>query len=103
MGARPAWNRDQTLSTSGGIDHFWLGTSLKLSADEQVNFLHRLLRGQLPFSDRTIGILKEIMIVNKSDDAVLRGKTGMGGPDNARLNLVRRLPGARRPPIRFRH
>jgi beta-lactamase class D len=26
------------------------------------------------------------MIVNKSDDAVLRGKTGMGGPDSARLN-----------------
>ena len=72
--------------TSGGIDHFWLGSSLKISADEQVNFLHRLLRGRLPFSDRTVGILKEIMIVNQTDDAVLRGKTGMGGPDNARLN-----------------
>lgn len=66
----------------------WLrqGSSLKISADEQVNFLHRLLCGRLPFSDRTVGILKEIMIVNKTDDAVLRGKTGMGGPDNARLN-----------------
>src|SRR5882724_8385817 len=45
--------------TSGGIDHFWLASSLKISADEQVNFLHRLLRGRLPFSDRTISILKE--------------------------------------------
>jgi beta-lactamase class D len=72
--------------TSGGIDHFWLGSSLKISADEQVNFLHRLLKGRLPFSDRTVGILKEIMIVSKTDDSVLRGKTGMGGPDNARLN-----------------
>ncbi len=71
---------------SGGIDQFWLGSSLKISADEQVNFLHRLLKGRLPFSERTVGILKEIMIVDKTDDAVLRGKTGMGGPENARLN-----------------
>lgn len=34
---------------SGGMDHFWLGSSLRTSADEQVDFLRRLLLGQLPF------------------------------------------------------
>ncbi|HEX2253715.1 MAG TPA: penicillin-binding transpeptidase domain-containing protein, partial [Thermoanaerobaculia bacterium] len=38
-------NRD----ISGGIDRFWLGRSLAISADEQVDFLARLARGSLGF------------------------------------------------------
>lgn len=71
---------------SGGIDHFWLGSSLRISADEQVDFLTRLLQGQLPLSTRTIDQLKEIMVVSRTRDTILRGKTGFGGPVGSRLN-----------------
>jgi beta-lactamase class D len=72
---------------SGGIDRFWLGSSLRISADEQVDFLRRMLESQLPFSSRTVAIVKEIMIVAQSPEgAVLRGKTGTGGSDSSRLN-----------------
>jgi len=71
---------------SGGIDHFWLGSSLRISADEQMDFLRRLLEGQLPFSARSIDLLKEIMVVSQTGDTVLRGKTGMGGSDDGRVN-----------------
>ena len=40
-------NRD----TSGGIDRFWLNTTLKISADEQVEFLKALYKEELPFSN----------------------------------------------------
>ena len=71
---------------SGGIDRFWLGSSLRISADEQVEFLRRMLAGELPFSARTVGLLEDIMVVARTPDEILRGKTGMGGPDDARLN-----------------
>jgi beta-lactamase class D len=71
---------------SGGIDRFWLGSSLRISADEQVDFLRRLLAGQLPFSARSIQILQDIMVVARTPEEILRGKTGMGGPADSRLN-----------------
>jgi beta-lactamase class D len=70
---------------SGGITKFWLNTSLKISADEQVEFLRRFVQGELPFSARTMKIVKEIMIVDKNGRSVLRGKTGSAGTNNRRL------------------
>jgi beta-lactamase class D len=63
---------------SGGITQFWLHRSLAISADEQVDFLRRLLDGELPFSARTVDIVKRIMIVDQHDGAILRGKMGNG-------------------------
>lgn len=70
--------------TSGGITQFWLNSSLKISADEQVEFLRRFVQGELPFSARTASIVKEIMIVGQNKRAVLRGKTGSAGANNRR-------------------
>ena len=61
---------------SGGIDHFWLGSTLKISAEEQVGFLRRLYSGDLPFSTRSMEIVKKILILEKNDSLTLRGKTG---------------------------
>lgn len=61
---------------SSGIDTFWLGNSLKISADEQVALLNKLLDGKLPFSQKNIAILKEIMEVEKTEKGTLYGKTG---------------------------
>lgn len=64
---------------SGPLDGFWLADSLKVSADEQVEFLKRLHREELPVSDRSIKIVKEIITLEETPDYKLSGKTG-GGP-----------------------
>jgi beta-lactamase class D len=65
-------NRD----ISGGIDRFWLGSSLEISADEQVEFLRKLARGTLPFSRRTMEIVRRITILEQTPGYTLHGKTG---------------------------
>jgi beta-lactamase class D len=68
---------------SGGIDKFWLMSSLKISANEQVEFLKKLYSNKLPFADRTIKIVKDIIILDKNGKYTFSGKTGSGGnPEN---------------------
>ncbi|HVO11124.1 MAG TPA: penicillin-binding transpeptidase domain-containing protein [Vicinamibacteria bacterium] len=64
--------------TSGGVDRFWLGSTLRISADEQVEFLARLHRGELPgVSARSLAIVKEILVQDPPGPGlVYRGKTG---------------------------
>jgi beta-lactamase class D len=69
--------------TSGGVDRFWLNSTLKISADEQVEFLRKLHAGALPLSARSMGIVKEIMLLEQTPTYTLRAKTG-GGPLGAR-------------------
>lgn len=75
-------NRD----LSGGLTNFWLQSSLKISADEQVEFLKRMLSNELPVSKRATDLLKEIMIVTGSGEEAMRGKTGTAG------DPVKRIP-----------
>ncbi len=63
----------------GGIDHFWLDGDLRISPFEQVEFLKRLYSGSLPFSKKNLDIVKDIMINERGDDYILRGKTGWAG------------------------
>ncbi|HSD85499.1 MAG TPA: class D beta-lactamase [Anaerolineae bacterium] len=65
-------NRDIT----GNIDSFWLDGALRISADEQVHFLKRLYQNNLPFSPRTLDIVKDILILDKTPVSRLSGKTG---------------------------
>ena len=44
---------------SGGFTHLLLGSSLQISALEQVDLLNKLYSGQLPFSAANTAILKE--------------------------------------------
>lgn len=62
--------------TGGGLDQFWLSGNLRISPREQVDFLARLHRGDLPFSQRSIDIVKDILVQERTDTYVLRGKTG---------------------------
>jgi beta-lactamase class D len=62
---------------SGGIDRFWLGSTLRISPDEQVDFLARLHAGELPASPRSIAIVKEILLQDAPGPGIVyRGKTG---------------------------
>ena len=73
-------NRD----TSGELERFWLNETLKISADEQVEFLKKLYTGKLPVSQRSIDTVKEIMVQESAPDYKLSAKTG-GGPRAAGL------------------
>jgi beta-lactamase class D len=63
----------------GGIDHFWLDGKLRITAKEQIDLLVKLHRNQLPFSPRTINIVKDILINERTDDYTFRAKTGWAG------------------------
>lgn len=60
----------------GGIDHFWLDGALAISPVEQMRFLARLARLELPLSERSQRILREALIVEAAPEYVLRAKTG---------------------------
>lgn len=68
--------------TSGGIDMFWLKGGLRISPEEQINFLKRLYENDLPFSQRSMDIVKSIMIEKDTAGYILRAKAGWGGQDN---------------------
>lgn len=63
---------------SGNLDSFWLNGAIRISADEQVELLKRLYQDDLPFSKRSMDIVKDIMLVESDTDHQLRGKTGSG-------------------------
>jgi beta-lactamase class D len=64
---------------SGRVDDFWLNNVLKISGDEQVEFLKAFYSGRLPVSKRSIDIVKDILVIEKAPAYTLSGKTG-GGP-----------------------
>ena len=68
--------------TSGGIDQFWLSGSLRISPQEQIDFLKRFHDHKLPFSNRSVNIVKNIMIDVDTLNYVVRGKTGWGSQGN---------------------
>ncbi|MBB6272032.1 beta-lactamase class D [Pedobacter cryoconitis] len=63
---------------NGGIDGFWLWGGLRITPVQQIDFLKRLQGGELPFSSRSMDIVKSIMIVKNTKDNVIRAKTGNG-------------------------
>jgi len=67
---------------SGGIDRFWLSSSLKISPVEQVEFLEKLYKEDLPFDKNVMETVKRIMIQQEGDDYTLYGKTGSTGLQN---------------------
>lgn len=68
--------------TSGGIDKFWLNGRLRISPKQQIEFLKRFHDNQLPFSKRSVDIVKKIMIAKDTLDYVVRAKSGWGQQDN---------------------
>lgn len=65
-------NRD----ISAGMDRFWLGTSLKLNAYEQLSFLKQLKAGELPVSGHAQEQVRNMLLLNTDVPGMLRGKTG---------------------------
>lgn len=67
--------------TSGGLDKFWLRGGLRITPEQQVDFLRKLHDNKLPFSKRSTDIVKNIMIVKDTVNYTLRAKTGWDDGD----------------------
>lgn len=66
------------LDISGGITKFWLMSSLKVSPREQVDLLQDLYQDKLPFAEENMAIVRDILVLEETDDYKLSGKTGTG-------------------------
>ena len=58
------------------VDRFWLDGPLAISAVEQTEFLHRLVKGSLPINPEAVRAVKEITLLEKTDAYELHAKTG---------------------------
>ncbi len=62
---------------NNGLTNAWLDSSLKISPEEQIQFLEKLTVGKLPVSAKAQTLTKQIMFVdNFADGWKLYGKTG---------------------------
>jgi beta-lactamase class D len=59
------------------LDEFWLAGDLRISALEQIDFLARFVRGELPVRARSAAIAKEIMLAEEGEGYRIRAKTGL--------------------------
>ncbi len=66
------------MDISGGLTNFWLQSSLRISAGEQIVFLQRLWSESLPVSPESQRTVKKMMELSEKDGRILYGKTGTG-------------------------
>jgi beta-lactamase class D len=80
---------NQNIGTKMDIDQFWLNGKLKITPAEQVTFLRHLHANKLPFSERTLTTIKDIMIVEKTPNYTIRAKTGWFGFGDRTVQNIR--------------
>jgi beta-lactamase class D OXA-209 len=68
---------------STSIDNFWLEGDSKISQFEQIDFLQRLFNKQLPISENTYNVMKQIMLLDENPSYKLYGKTGWAQPNDS--------------------
>lgn len=58
------------------VDNFWLEGNLRITPKEQIDFLRRLYENDLPFSQKSMDIVKKILILEENEQFIMRAKTG---------------------------
>ena len=58
------------------IRNFWLQGNARITSFRQINFLSRFYASELPISERTENIMKNMMVIEQRKDYCLSGKTG---------------------------
>ena len=61
------------------VSSFWLEGDIKISAVEQIDFLKKLYKNDLPFKQKYIDITKKILTVKKTKDYTIKAKSGWSG------------------------
>lgn len=71
---------------SGGLPEFWMESSLKISALEQVELLKKLYTNEFHFDNANVQAVKDSLTLSVSGQAVLSGKTGTGVVNGKNIN-----------------
>jgi beta-lactamase class D len=79
---------NRQIGTPDQIDRFWLEGPLQITPKQQIEFLQRLERNDLPFSQRAIDLVKDIMVIEKTPAYTLRGKTGWIDSANPNIGWI---------------
>nr|WP_290975074.1 class D beta-lactamase [Herbaspirillum sp.] len=66
-------------ASADGPEPFWVDGQLAISANEQIAFLRRLYRNELPFKVEHQLIVKDVMVNEAGKDWILRAKSGWSG------------------------
>jgi beta-lactamase class D len=72
------------LASKRMFEAFWLNNSLKISADEQIEFLQKFYDGKLDVSQRSTDTVKKILLLEETPIYKLSGKTGGVGNLNGK-------------------
>ncbi len=88
QGVTQAEYGNQTIGDEEDIDTFWLDGKLRTTPAEQIQFLRRFYQNDLPFSERTFSIVKDIMVVEQTPTYTIRAKSGWVGFDQPELSQV---------------
>lgn len=62
--------------TGPDVQRFWLDGDLKISAQQQIDFIRKVYEEELPYAKKDIAALKHIMIQDSNDNYTLYAKTG---------------------------
>lgn len=65
------------MKTGSDLSTFWLDGDLRISAGEQITFIKKLYREELPFTKEHYSYVKKNLLVDKSADYTMYAKTGM--------------------------
>ncbi|MFB2921071.1 class D beta-lactamase [Aerosakkonema funiforme] len=76
---------NRQIGTAEQIDRFWLEGPLQITPKQEIEFLRQLEGNNLPFSERTLELVKDIMIVERTPTYTLRGKTGWANKVNPNI------------------
>jgi len=71
-----AYGNTDTTTAKGS---YWIAGKLAISAYEQIDFLERLYKNELPFKVEHQLLVKDIMVVEAKENWMLRAKTGWQG------------------------
>ena len=71
---------------SGGVSDFWMESSLKISAVEQVELLKKLYDNTFDFDQKNMDAVKDAMVLSSSTKGTLHGKTGTGMVNGEMVN-----------------
>ncbi|MGK4042904.1 BlaR1 family beta-lactam sensor/signal transducer [Heyndrickxia oleronia] len=71
---------------SGGLDNYWIESSLKISPIEQVQLLYALGENRLGFKEENIHAVKKALFIDKKNQGQLYGKTGTGKVNGKNIN-----------------
>ncbi|MGL4655849.1 MAG: penicillin-binding transpeptidase domain-containing protein [Sarcina sp.] len=75
-------NSNLTAWNEQGHNTYWISSSLKISPIEQISVLENIFEGKSNFDPSHVEIVKDFMLIEKTDNLAIYGKTGSAKDTN---------------------